>query len=219
MSDVLALWRLALPALLDGLRTGLAVTGAGLLLGLPLGLGLALAAASRRPWLRLPALALAAVGRGAPVLILLEGAAVGLPATGLPLGPFAAAALALAWWTAAQTRGILLAALGAVPRGQSEAAAALGLDRVDTLRFVSLPQALRVAAPALLGLAVLLFQAASLGFAIGLPDLVGQALAWGAATSRVVPVLVLAALLYAAVCLPATAVVAALERRTGRPAA
>ena len=214
MSDLLALWREALPALLDGLGVGLAVTGLSLLLGLPLALGLALGATARRPWLRRACRALAALGRGTPVLILLQGVGSGLP--GPAPAPFAAAVLALAGWTAAQGGAIVAAALAAVPRGQWEAAGAIGLGRLDALRFVLLPQGLRLAAPALLGLAVLLLQATSLGIAVGLPDLVARALDLGGALSRVVPVLVLAALLYAASSLPIWLLAAALERRRGR---
>ena len=212
MSDLLALWRGALPALLDGLGVGLAVTGLSLLVGLPLGLCLALGTTARRPWLRRACRILPALGRGTPVLILLQGATSGLP--GPAPAPFAAAVLALGGWTAAQGSAILAAAFAAVPRGQRDAAGAIGLDVHDTLRFVVLPQGLRLAAPALLGLAVLLLQATSLGVAIGLPDLVTRTLDLGGATSRVVPALVLAALLYAAAGLPAWWLAAALERRT-----
>ena len=214
MSDLLALWRGALPALLDGLGVGLAVTGLSLLVGLPLGFCLALGATARRPWPRRACWLLAALGRGTPVLILLDGANAGLPGPGPTPAPYAAAVLALGFWTAAQGSAILGAALAAVPRGQWEAAGAIGLGRRDTLRFVLLPQGLRLAAPALLGLAVLLLQATSLGVAVGLPDLVARALDLGGATSRVVPVLALAALLYAAAGLPAWWLAAALERRT-----
>lgn len=214
MSALLALWREAWPALLDGLGVGLAVTGLSLLLGLPLALGLALGARSRPPWLRLLCRALAVLGRGTPVLILLQGLGSGLPGPGP--APFAAAVLALTGWTAAQGGAILTAALAAVPRGQWEAAGAIGLGPGDTLRFVLLPQGLRLAAPALLGLAVLLLQASALGVAVGLPDLVARALGLGGALSRVVPLLVLAALLYAAASLPVWLLAAALDRRRSR---
>jgi polar amino acid transport system permease protein len=214
VSALLALWREAWPALLDGLGVGLAVTGLSLLLGLPLALGLALGARARPPWLRLLCRALAVLGRGTPVLILLQGLGSGLP--GPAPAPFAAAVLALTGWTAAQGGAILTAALAAVPRGQWEAAGAIGLGRGDTLRFVLLPQGLRLAAPALLGLAVLLLQASALGVAVGLPDLVARALGLGGALSRVVPLLVLAALLYAAASLPVWLLAAALDRRRSR---
>ena len=216
MSDLLTLWRGALPALLDGLGTGLAVTGLSLLVGLPLGLCLALGATGRQPWPRRACRLLAALGRGTPVLILLDGAKAGLTGPSPSYAPSLAAVLALGWWTAAQGSAILAAALAAVPRGQWEAAGAIGLGRRDTLRFVLLPQGLRLAAPALLGLAVLLLQATSLGLAVGLPDLLARALDFGGATSRVVPVLALAAMLYAAAGLPAWLLAAALERRATR---
>ena len=218
MSDILAFWGAWLPPLLDGLLVSVEVTGVCLLLGVPLGLALALGAQSRSPASRWPALAVVETGRGAPLLILLRFAS-GLPSAGLPLSSFAAASLAMAWCTGAYTSEIIRAGLDAVPRGQKEAAAVLGLTGLDALRYVVLPQGLRVALPALLGFAVAMLQASSLCFAIALPELVSQAYRVGSATSRYLPVLTLAALLYAAICIPATLAVAGLERRLGRHAA
>lgn len=211
MSDVLALWGRWLPALLDGLEVSAAITAVCLVLGLPLGLALAFGTQSRTMSLRLPALALVETGRGAPALILLRLADVGPP-----LPAFAAACLALTWFTGAHTSGMIRSGLGAVPHGQAEAASVLGLTGRDALWFVVLPQGLRMALPALLGFAVLLFQTTSLCFAIALPELVSQAYRVGSTTSRALPILVLAGLLYAAICAPATLVVAALERRLDR---
>ena len=215
MSGLLAFWAAWLPTLLDGLRISVAVTGVGLLFGLPLGLMLALGVQSRTGLAYWPALAVVEIGRGAPLLILLQFADVGLPSAGLSLSSFAAASFAFVWWTGAHTSEIIRAGLGAVPQGQKEAAAAIGLTRFDELRDVLLPQALRVSLPALLGFAILMLQATSLCFAIGLPELVSQAYKVGSTTSYM-PILILAGLLYAAICIPATLIVAALERRLGR---
>ncbi len=214
MSPVLETWRDALPALLDGLRLSLAVTGAALLVGLPLGLGLALAARARSASLRLVAGAVGAAGRGVPVLVLLQAAGLGLPAAGLPLSPAVAAAMALAWAACAAAGEAIGSGLDAVAPGQRDAAVVMGLSAADALRFVLLPQGLRHALPALLGVAVLVFQASALAMAIGLPDLAGRAT--GLAGGGAFAVLVLAALIYAAVAAPALVAIARLQRR--RPA-
>ncbi|HEY1943029.1 MAG TPA: amino acid ABC transporter permease [Roseiarcus sp.] len=218
MNDLFDFWGEWFPSLIDGLKVSVEVTAACLALGIPLGLVLALGMQSKSaPW-RTLAIVIVEIGRGAPALILLQFAYFGLPNAGLALSSFASATLALAWTTGAYTSEIIRAGLEAVPHGQKEAAAAIGLNRWDQLRFVILPQGLRVSVPPLFGFSILMLQASSLCFAIALPELVSQAYVIGSNTFRYMSILVLAGLLYAAICIPATIAVSALERRLGRHA-
>jgi len=216
MNDVLQFWGDSLPSLLDGLGLSLEVTAACLALGVPLGLSLALGVQSKRRIVRAVSLVIVEIGRGAPALILLQFAYFGLPGAGLALSSFTSATLALAWTTGAYTSEIIRAGLDAVPFGQKEAAAAIGLSGLDALRFVVLPQGLRVSLPPLFSFAILMLQASSLCFAIALPELVSQAYVIGSNTFRYMSIFVLAGLLYAAICIPATLVVSMLERRLAR---
>jgi polar amino acid transport system permease protein len=216
MTDVFRLWADSLPTLLRGLWLSLQVTGASLVLGIPLGLLLALSVQSRRRAVSMSALLVVEVGRGAPLLVLLQFVYFGLPTAGLTLSAFASATVAFAWCTGAYTSEIIRGGLEAVPHGQKEAAEALGFIRSDALRYVILPQGLRVSIPALLGFSILMLQASSLCFAIALPELLSKAYQIGSSTFRYMPLLVLAAALYAAICIPATLVVGVLERRMGR---
>ena len=106
-----------------------------------------------------------------------------------------------------------------MPHGQKEAAITIGLNRLDALRYVILPQGLRVSIPALLGFSIIMFQATSLCFTIALPEVVSQAYIVGSNTFRYLPIFFLTGLLFAAVCIPATIGVSYLERRLGRHAA
>lgn len=216
MTDVLDFWGEWLPDLLGGFVISLEVTAACLVLGIPLGLMLALAVQSKSAALRWTALVVVEIGRGTPALILLQFAYFGLPTAGLTLTSFTAASLALAWCTGAYTSEIIRAGLEAVPAGQQEAAQVIGLNRLDALRYVILPQGLRVAVPALLGFSIIMLQASSLCFTIALPEVVSQAYVVGSNTFRYLPVFLLAALMFAAVCIPATILVSLLERRLGR---
>ncbi|MCP8897467.1 amino acid ABC transporter permease [Shinella daejeonensis] len=218
MSDILSFWGTYLPQILDGLGISLKVTGASLAIGIPAGLALALMVQAKSRFLRWFCLAVVEIGRGAPALILLQFAYFGLPNVGVSLTSFAAAVAALSWSTAAYTSEIIRAGLQAVPRGQIEASDALGLSFADQLRFVLVPQGLRVAAPALLGFAVLMLQASSLAFTIALPELLSQAYIIGTTTFRYMPILCLAGLLYACICIPATLLVGWFERRLARHA-
>jgi general L-amino acid transport system permease protein len=87
------------------------------------------------------------------------------------LPEFVALLLALAIYTAAFIAEIVRAGILAIPRGQTEAAFALGLRRSLTLRFVIVPQALRVIVPPLTNQYLNLTKNSSLAIAIGYPDL------------------------------------------------
>jgi polar amino acid transport system permease protein len=216
VSDTLDFWGQWFPDLLGGFVISLEVTAACLVLGIPLGLLLALGVQSKSAPLRWTALVIVEIGRGTPALILLQFAYFGLPTAGLTLTSFTAASLALAWCTGAYTSEIIRAGLQSVPAGQQEAAQVIGLNRLDALRYVILPQGLRVAVPALLGFSIIMLQASSLCFTIALPEIVSQAYIVGSNTFRYLPVFLLAALMFAAVCIPATILVSLLERRLGR---
>jgi polar amino acid transport system permease protein len=197
-----------IPALLGGLKISLQVSALSLAIGIPLGLG----AKSRSA--RYVSLFLVEIGRGAPALVLLQFMYFGLPSTGMTMTSFAAAVVALAWNTGAYTSEIIRASLQSIHHGQREAAEAMGFSMLDELRFILLPQALRVALPALLGFAILIFQSTSLCFTIALPELVSNAYEIGANTFRYMPALMLAGLLYATICVPAAWIVSYVEKRS-----
>lgn len=209
-------WASFLPDLLAGLWVSIRLTSVALVLGLPGGLAFALAAAAPSKLARWIAIPLIELGRGIPALVVLQIVYFGLPGFGLTLTSFLSAALALALTTAAYTSEIIRGALLSVPQGHVEAAHAMGMNGVDTLRHVVLPQATRVAIPALMGFAVLIFQATSLAYTIALPELLSQAYSIGSSTFRYLSILTLAGLLYAAVTVPASLLTDSIERRLGR---
>ncbi|MGV1794746.1 ABC transporter permease subunit [Rhizobium lusitanum] len=202
-----------MPDLLGGLSISLQVTVLSLLFGIPFGLLLALGVLARNKALRAISLILVEVGRGAPALVLLQFIYFGLPGVGLTIESFAAAVIALAWNTGAYTSEIIRASLQSIAHGQREAAEALGLGRIDELRFVLMPQGLRVALPALLGFSILIFQGTSLCFTIALPELVSRAYEIGSTTFRYFPALLCAGALYACISIPAALLVEHVEKR------
>ncbi len=219
MSDVFVEWVGYLPALLSGLWVALVVTFWSLLFGIPLGLVLAVMVTAKSRIAYVTALVLVEVGRGTPALVLLQFVYYGLPSTGLTLGSAVASVAALSWNTGAYTSEIIRAGLASVPFGQREAAVAIGLNQMDALRYVIVPQGLRVSIPALMGFSILIFQSTSLCFTIALPELLSQAYGIGSQNFHYLEVLMLAGLLYAAICVPSGMLVKQLERRIGRYAA
>lgn len=204
------------PQLLDGYWLSLQVTAVSLIFGIPLGLLFALWVGSKKKFSRALALIFIEVGRGGPVLILLQFFYFGLPTTGLTLTSFTASIIALAWATGSYTSEIIRGGLGAVPQGQREAARTLGLSSWDSLRIIILPQGLRIALPPLLGFSLVILQTTSLCFTIALPELVGVANEIGSATFLYMSVLVLTGMMYAVVCIPATIFVGYFEKHLAR---
>lgn len=214
--DIINFWLENLPTMIDGLIVSLQVTGMALAIGIPMGLLLALGVKAKGRLVRYLCIAFVEIGRGAPALIMLQFMYFGLPQAGVSLTSFAAAAVALAWTTSAYTSEIIRSGLEAVPHGQQEAAVAVGFTRIDALRYIIVPQGLRVAAPALLGFSILMLQATSLCFAIALPELLSQAYMIGTNTFQYLPILLLSGLLYASICIPATIAVSLMEKSLSR---
>lgn len=209
-------WADWLPRLWDGLVVSLQVTGLSLVIGFAIGLGFALLSSARSRFVRWPAVVLVEVGRGMPALVMLQLVYFGLPGAGVTLDAFPATVVALTLTTAAYTSEIIRAGLRAVPSGELEAANALGLSRADAMRFIVIPQGLRIALPTLMGFAILIFQVSALAFSLGLPELLSQAYSIGAATFRYFDILFLAGLLYLAITIPASWLVDRLERRLSK---
>lgn len=155
------------------------------------------------------------VMRGTPLLLQILFVFFALPVLlpGLELSDFQSAALALGLNIGAYNAEAVRAGLLAVPRGQLEAAQALGLNRFALLQSVILPQALRVALPPLVNNAVSLLKDSSLAYAIGVVELSNAACRIQAATFEPVPVLLTSAAIYLMLTTGITQACTALELR------
>lgn len=207
-------WPSWLPQLLPGLWVSLKLTGAILAVGLPLGLLLAIMIESRIRLLRGIGIAIVEFGRGTPLLVLLYLVYFGLPSHGITLTAFVSTVVAIGFNAAAYGSEIFRAGLLAIPTGQREAARAIGLMPMKELQVVVLPQAIRVVIPPLIGFTILVFQATSLAYTIGVPELLSRAYNIGTISFKVLEVFVLAALLYAVISIPMSQLVNFFERRS-----
>ena len=158
--------------LLEGLLNTLKAAVYALVLALVLGVLLAFGRLSHRVWVRVPAVAVIEFFRGVPLLLLILAIFLAFPlAFSIELSALQALVLGLMLYNGAVIAEIIRAGVLSVPKGQSEAAMAMGLDRGQTLRLVLLPQAVRVMLPALVSQLVALLKDTSLGFIIGFPEL------------------------------------------------
>ena len=150
--------------------------------------------------------------RAFPVLVLLILVYVGLPFLGLTLPAFAAAVLALVLNNSGYFGEIFRAGLLSVPRGQLEAAEALGLSRLRAMWLVVLPQALRGIAAPLASNSLELVKATSVASLAALPELLRSARVAQEQTYNPTPLMV-AAVIYFVILWPLAHLVARLERR------
>ncbi|MET4640195.1 amino acid ABC transporter permease [Mycetocola sp. 2940] len=161
-----------LAGLLNGAVWTLALCSSAGIAGTAFGFVLGLGQTSSRAILRWPAVVYVTVVRGVPVLLLIFFVYFGVPLLfGVNLDPFLTGFLSLALVGAAYTGEIFRGAIEAVPRGQTEAAHALGLGYADRLFRVIMPQALRIAVPAGTGFLINLVKDSSLIGIIGFVEL------------------------------------------------
>lgn len=201
-----------LPMLWRGVWNTLALAGATLVLG---GIGGVLVCLLRlyAPLaLRILAIAFIDLFRAIPILVLLILIYFALPYGGIVLSPFVSATLALSLVFAAFTAEVFRAGVEAIPRGQIEAAQALGLPFRVIIWKIILPQAWRIALPPHTSNCVAIAKDTSLASIVAMPDLMKQATDAQALTANPSP-LIAAALMYLAVLLPAVRLVSYLERR------
>lgn len=153
--------------------------------------------------------------RAIPILVLLVLIYYALPFVGIRLDSFAAAALGLGLVFSAFTAEVIRAGIQAIPKGQTEAAEALGLPFHVTIRKVILPQAIRIAIPPHTSNSVAIAKDTSLASVVAMPDLLKQATDAQALTANPSP-LIAAAAMYLIVLLPAVRLVSWLEAHLRR---
>ncbi|RYV52447.1 amino acid ABC transporter permease [Pengzhenrongella frigida] len=151
---------------LKGLGATLRAAAVAAPLALVAGLLLALLRTARHAWLRLPAVVIIELFRGLPVLLMMF---FGL--LGFGWDAFGAVVFGLTVYNMAIIAEILRAGLAALPKGQTEAAYAVGLSRTQTLFSILLPQAVRIMLPSLISQLVVLLKDSSLGFIVGYAEL------------------------------------------------
>jgi His/Glu/Gln/Arg/opine family amino acid ABC transporter permease subunit len=169
----------------EGLRETITLSIASVVLSFVVGLLFALGRLSRRPWIHWPATLYIETIRALPVLLLIvyfgiKGTALFRPIAepfvgeDFELSRFWAGVLGLSLYTSAVLAEIIRAGIAALPKGQTEAAFALGLDYVKAMRYVILPQALRLMVPAMMGQLTTVIKDTSLVATIGVFELVRQ---------------------------------------------
>jgi polar amino acid transport system permease protein len=151
--------------------------------------------------------------QGTPLLMQLFLVFFGLPLIGVDVQPWMAAGLGLTLSASAYLAEIWRGSVEAIPRGQWDAAAALGLHYGRQLQLVILPQAVRIAVAPTVGFLVQLVKSTALTSIIGFNELLKTSNVINNATFAPFTVYGVVALIYFALCFPLTSLARRLERR------
>jgi glutamate transport system permease protein len=208
----------ALPGYLgEGLLLVLRIAAVSMLFATAVGGVLALGRLSRAAPLRLLSGAYVEFFRAMPVLMLILFSRFGLPALGLPTFDVSTyIVFALVAYNSAVLCEIFRAGILSLDRGQSEAAYAIGLRYWQAMGIVIIPQAVRRMLPAIVSQLVTLLKDTSLGYIIGLRELLRRGQSAGELLGNRPQMLVLVALIYVAVNFALSRFAVWLEQWQGR---
>lgn len=227
MNDILSILRDHGPLLLlgqypNGPLGGLAITLIlsilGVALAFPLGVVLALARISPFRWVYWPATSLVYVMRGVPLLMLIFWAYFFLPVLlGRPISGFVTMLVTLVVYQAAYLAEIVRAGIESLPKGQSEAARAVGLSYIQSMRRVILPQAIYNMVPSMLSQFVSTIKETSLGYVISVNELTFAANQINSSLmTKPFQVFAILAAIYFVLCFTLTQLTRYLEQRVAR---
>jgi His/Glu/Gln/Arg/opine family amino acid ABC transporter permease subunit len=208
-----------LPVLWFATGMTVAVTIGALIVALVLGLVVALMRISRVRPIRYVALVYTDVLRGTPALVQLFIIYFGLADLGLEFDPVTAAIIGLGMNGAAYVGEIYRAGIEATHHGQMEAALSLGMTPLKAMRFIILPQAVRVMLPPLCNYAILLVKDTAIISTIAAPEIMFEARRLVQATfmhSISGQIYLLCALFYLALTLPLSYLAQRLEQARRR---
>jgi general L-amino acid transport system permease protein len=160
-----------------GLLVTLVLSVTGIVASMPVGIALALGRRSTIPLIRIFSIVFIEFWRGVPLITVLFFATYMLPLfvpTGFTVDGLMRALIGIALFAGAYQAEVIRGGLQAIPRGQGEAASALGLSWWKTTALIVMPQALRHVIPGLVNSFIALFKDTSLVLIVALFDLLGQ---------------------------------------------
>jgi polar amino acid transport system permease protein len=211
MNDI-STWDIA-RNLLDGALWTVGLSLTAFVLGGIAGLAVLFARIAKAPLPRRLAKGYIEVFQGTPLLMQLFIIFFGGSLIGLEISPWIAAAIGLTLFTSAYLGEIWRGCVESIPKGQWEASASLALSHVEQMRYVILPQALRIAIAPTVGFSVQVVKGTAVTSIIGFVELTKTGSMLANATYQPFLVFGLVALGYFALCYPLSAYSRILERK------
>lgn len=198
--------------LLKGAVMTVTVAAGALALALVLGLLIALIRLSRSRLLGGLAYVYTEFLRGTPALAQLFVIYFGLPDIGIELKPVEAAIIGLGINGSAYLSEVYRAGIQAIHKGQVEAALSLGMTPLGSMRYIVLPQAIRIMLPPITNFSITLLKDTALVSVVAVPEIMFYARNLVTETFQSMHVYLLAAAIYLAMTIPMSRLVAHLER-------
>jgi glutamate transport system permease protein len=199
--------------LVDGLLETLKMAFFSIIFAVVFGLVFGVAKLSDRSWVRWPAWLVVEFFRAVPVLLLMVFAFFLLAIGNGPLTPFWCVVIALTLYNGSVLAEVFRAGINAVPRGQAEAAYAIGMRKSQVMTTVLLPQAVKIMLPAIISQMVVALKDTSLGYYILAPGLTAVGKPIYLEFSNQVPTAIVITGIYVAVNLILTWVATLVQKR------
>ncbi|MGW4563098.1 amino acid ABC transporter permease [Streptomyces sp. NPDC004561] len=203
-----------------GLRNTLEAAALAMVIALPLGAVLGIARLSDHVWVRVPAAVVVEFFRAIPVLVLMIfGLALFAQYTDVSSDdrPFYAVVTGLVLYNASVLAEIVRAGILTLPKGQSEAAMAIGLRKGQVMRLVLLPQSVTAMLPAIVSQLVVIVKDTALGGAVlTFPELLASANTMSGYYGNIIASLTVVAVIYVVINFSLTSFASWLERRLRR---
>ena len=207
----------SMPFLLEGFANTILISLAAIVAGSAIGLLFGILRTTGPVYVKRFITAYVHMIRATPILVQVYIVYYVLPTTGLgifDLGSYSAAVIALTIYTSSYATEVVRGALEAVPRGQWEGAAAVGMSMYQRLAYVILPQAWKLMLPPIAGTYVLVIKGTSILSVIGVVELMREGHdAIHRHPADIMPILCLCAGLYFVYCFPILRAIRYLERR------
>ncbi|MBB4574246.1 amino acid ABC transporter permease [Rhizobium lentis] len=202
--------------ILQGLKWTVLLAIIGFVGGGLFGILIALARASKNRTVRVAISGYIALFQGTPLLMQLFVVYYGVALLGIDVNAWIAVAIAFTLHASAFLGEIWRGSIEAVPKGQSEAANALGLHYVSRMKDVILPQALRISMPATIGFLVQLIKGTSLAAIVGFIELTRAGQIISNQTYRPLLVFGIVGVIYFIICWPLSHLGSGLEKRMAK---
>jgi polar amino acid transport system permease protein len=200
------------PAIAKGMLVTIEIAALVVITGLALGLALAVLRTLRNRLLDFFIIIFIDLFRAIPPLVAVLLIYFGLPNVGIKIPSFAVLWLVLSLVLAAFAEEIFWAGILSVRKGQWEAARSTGLSAGQTLAFVVLPQAIRLAVPPLTNRTIAIIKNTALGTVIGVPEIINNATTAVSFLGNATP-LMMGAIAYLILFAPIVALGSFIERR------
>ncbi|WP_417453570.1 cystine ABC transporter permease [Kiloniella sp.] len=206
----------SVPFLMKGTAFTVGLSAGSMILGLSLGFLIAFMHLSPSRLMRWPAMFFVSFIRGTPLIVQLFLIYYGLPEFGIRLDPIPAALLGLSLNVGGYTGEILRGAIQSVDKNHWEAAYSIGMTPAQAMRRSILPQAIRVALPALGNTFLSLIKDTAIAATIQVPELFRQAQLISARTYEVFAMYLSAAAIYWILCIILSRLQSKMEQRSNR---